>query len=393
MKVCIAGKNNIAVDCLYFLLNLIPKNNICVVLNKTDTLSNNWQKSLGFYAKLEDIPIKNLEEVEKIEDLLFLSLEFDRIIKPEKFQTKKLYNIHFSYLPEYKGVYTSLLPVLHGKTYSGVTLHEIDRGIDTGNIVAQRQIYISNFTGEELYKKYLEEGTKMVCDSIPSIMQDKVISKKQSFLKSTYFSKNSINFSEKEINLNQTGYQIKQFVKAYTFPVYQVPKFKGFEIYDCEILNTKSGKKPGEIIENDTQKVIVSTIDHDVVLYKFYYNKIIEYCATNNFQAASLIIKYVPDLNRLNSNGWSPLIIASYNGANEMVALLLENGANPNVTNLNGTTPLMYAKDSYLKTRDFTIMETLLKSGAKLEMEDVLNKNIFEYFNDEELFKNLKNWI
>ncbi len=57
MKLCIAGKNNIAVDCLHYSLSFISKKDICVVLNKTDSLKNTWQKSLGFHAQLLGIKI------------------------------------------------------------------------------------------------------------------------------------------------------------------------------------------------------------------------------------------------------------------------------------------------------------------------------------------------
>lgn len=391
MKVCVAGKNNIAVDCLYRLISLVGKENVCVVLNKTDSYKNNWQKSLGFYAQLENISIQTLEDVEKIEDLIFLSLEFDKIIKPERFKSKKLYNIHFSLLPEYKGMFTSLLPILHGKSYSGVTLHEIDSGIDTGNIISQRKVNISGYTCEELYYLYLEVGTKLVYEYLEDIINDSITSKKQSFLESTYFSKHTVDFSNNEININQTGNQIRKFVRAFTFPVYQVPRFKNFEIYQCEILEKKSFKKPGEVLVDDDEKMTVSTIDYDVILYKFHYNKLIEFCEKNNYEGVSSIIDYVPNLNRLNIHGWSPLIIASYNGSREVVEILLEKGADPNIPNLNGTTPLMFAKNSYLKNHDFGILKSLLKSGAILEVKDVYGKTIFDYTNDEKLLQFLNN--
>ncbi|MBQ8080233.1 MAG: hypothetical protein IJ236_09800 [Oscillospiraceae bacterium] len=69
------------------------------------------------------------------EDLIFLSAEFDRLIRPDKFRSQELYNIHFSLLPRYKGCYTSVHPLLHGDTTTGVTFHRIRRGIDTGEII------------------------------------------------------------------------------------------------------------------------------------------------------------------------------------------------------------------------------------------------------------------
>ncbi len=48
MKFCIAGKNNIAVNALDYLINELhfSKENIFVVINKTDSGVNLWQKSL-----------------------------------------------------------------------------------------------------------------------------------------------------------------------------------------------------------------------------------------------------------------------------------------------------------------------------------------------------------
>lgn len=73
------------------------------------------------------------------DDLIFISLEFDKIVNPDLFKDARLYNIHFSLLPSYKGMYTSAIPILNGEEMVGVTFHEIDKGIDTGNIIAQKK--------------------------------------------------------------------------------------------------------------------------------------------------------------------------------------------------------------------------------------------------------------
>ena len=56
---------------------------------------------------------------------------------PKNFLNARLYNIHFSYLPAYKGMFTSALPIKNGEVDSGVTLHKIESGIDTGDIIDQ----------------------------------------------------------------------------------------------------------------------------------------------------------------------------------------------------------------------------------------------------------------
>ncbi len=389
-QICIAGKNNIAVDCLYYILSFIEKENICVVLNKTDTMKNNWQKSLGFYALKENIEIITLQEVQGIKDIIFLSLEFDQLLKPTRFNTNRLFNIHFSLLPEYKGMYTSLLPVLQGKEYSGVTLHKIDAGIDTGDIIAQTQIDITAYNCGEVYNKYLQYGTVLVCQNFHQIVKGNYTLTPQSAINSTYFSKSSIDFKQREINPFQTAYQIQQFVKALNFRVYQLAEFLGEPIFSTEITEEKSTSKPGTILEENLEKIVLTTIDYNIVLFKDYYNVLIEYCKTNNIKAARVIIDYVPSLEEMSKEGWNPLIIAAYNGSKEMVKLLLEKGANPNSQNLNGTTVLMYAKDSYLKTDDLQIITLLLQAGADTNIQDIHNRDIFSYITDDKLIDYLR---
>ena len=155
MRLIIAGKNSIAVDVLGYAMKNLDIS-ISVVLNRTEDFKNSFQKSLGFYANLWKIPIINLEEVYEFHDAIFLSLEFDRIIKPSLFKTNFLYNIHFSLLPAYKGMDTSALPLINAESETGVTLHKIDSGIDKGDIISQKKIKISeNDKDRKLYLKYI----------------------------------------------------------------------------------------------------------------------------------------------------------------------------------------------------------------------------------------------
>lgn len=389
---CIAGKNNIAVDCLYYAMSIIPKSEICVVLNKNDNNKNSWQKSLGFHATLESIPIKSLEEVQGIDDLIFLSLEFDSIIRPDLFKSKRLFNIHFSLLPEYKGMFTSLLPILHGKDYSGVTLHRIDRGIDTGEIIGQKAININDLTSRQLYTEYLKHGTELVFDNLTPLIENTIKSFSQNSLRSTYYSKRSFDFNQKEIPSNQTAFQIYLFVNALAFRVYQMPIFNGCEIFKAEILKTKSTCKPGTIVRENIHQFEVATIDYNIILYKDYYSEIFNCCKTDDIKKASQIVGFIDNINECDQNGWTPLIVACYHGATQVVRLLLDNGANPHLTNLNGTTTLMYAKDSFLSKRDFGVIELLLSQNVDVEATDIYGKNVFDYTDDNELSDYLRSY-
>ena len=115
MIICIAGKNEIAVNALEFILNNKPEDVTVVGLPNTgDDGVNGWQPSFRFACNKLNVRIVTLEECYDLEDLLFLSLEFAKLIQPKKFLSTRLFNLHFSLLPAYKGSLTSIHPILNG---------------------------------------------------------------------------------------------------------------------------------------------------------------------------------------------------------------------------------------------------------------------------------------
>ena len=174
MFVCIAGKNDIAVDVLRYLTENHPELELGVVCNKTDLGVNGWQGSLRWYAGRWQVPEYTLEQVYGRRDMVLLSLEFDRLLRPERFVSRRLFNIHFSLLPAYKGMYTSALPILYGEREVGVTLHRIDAGIDTGEIIAQRSFPVEEKTSRELYLGYIRAGTELVLAHIEDILAGRI---------------------------------------------------------------------------------------------------------------------------------------------------------------------------------------------------------------------------
>lgn len=251
IKICIAGKNNIAVNALEFLLkNFYSCDEIAIIPNVTDDGNDTWQNSLLKCAIKNNIKIATLEEIYSIKNLLFISLEFDKIVKPSNFSTSRLFNIHFSLLPKYKGVYTSILPILYGEAKSGVSLHCIDVGIDTGAIIAQKSFKIDiNDNARDLYFKYLKNGFILFRDNIEKLIKDDFIAIPQNALQSTYFSRKEIDLNC-EINFNKTSFQIHNQIRAFIFKEYQLPKIKNNKICQSILTNEFIGKRVFKEYEN-----------------------------------------------------------------------------------------------------------------------------------------------
>ena len=158
MFICIAGKNKWAIDAVNVLIKKkISKNKILALPISTDTGKDSWQPSFKKYIKNKKIKIINLEYIYNIQNIILFSFEYDKIINIKNIKSDKLFNFHFSLLPKYRGCHTNYLQILRGEKYSGVTLHKIDSGIDTGDIVDQHRFKIKiNDTALNNYERLMK---------------------------------------------------------------------------------------------------------------------------------------------------------------------------------------------------------------------------------------------
>jgi len=383
--IIVAGKNNIAVWGLQRLIALAGKANVAVVLNKSDEGKNGWQKSLRYFADLWGVETLSLDEAQVCADI-FISLEFDRLINPTQFKTKALFNIHFSLLPKYRGMYTSIWPLLNNESVSGVTLHEIDSGIDTGPIVDQEIFAINHAaTSRDLYLLYTYSAVRLLNRNIGTILDGQIVSYRQSAINTSYYSKNSIKFSEREINLKKTAYEILKFIRSFCFREYQLPEFQGRPVVNAEILDSNSVK--GFSDKASEFSVVVQAIDYPVRLYFDCLNLLIEACERDDVNKVHSLIKNIVSIDDMSSKGWTPLMVAAYHNAFNVARCLIKFGADINARNHNGTTVLMYAKDGALRTCDNSTFEFLLSLGSDMFARDYSEKSIFDYVTSDELSK------
>ena len=164
MYICIAGKNECSINAIKALTrNKINKKYIYVLPNYSDNGRDNWQPSLKKFARKNRFKIVKIKELYNIPNLVFLSLEYETIINIDKFKSKKLFNFHFSLLPKYRGCHTNFLQIFNGEKYSGVTLHKINKGIDTGDIVDQKRFKIKiNDTAYDNYFRLMNCSVQLL---------------------------------------------------------------------------------------------------------------------------------------------------------------------------------------------------------------------------------------
>ncbi len=267
--ICIAGKNQVAIYGAKKIINNYPNAKLFYLHNKTDNGVDNWQPSFKKFATQTNLIKTSLEECQKIKNLIFISLEYDTIIQPNLFNSRSLFNVHFSKLPKYRGVYTSLFPLLYGETESGVTLHKIDEGIDTGDIIDQLTFSIQEIkSSRELYFTYMKKAEVIIDNNIDSLIEGNFVSHPQPKKMASYFSRSSIDLTSINVNFDKKAIDVINQIRAFSFKEYQLPVCFNYPI--CEAFNTKviSKHKAGSLINETDDAIIISTKDFNVKLVK-----------------------------------------------------------------------------------------------------------------------------
>ncbi|MEA3322602.1 MAG: methionyl-tRNA formyltransferase [Patescibacteria group bacterium] len=95
-------------------------------------------------------------------------------------------NIHASLLPELRGASPVQNALLQGKKETGVTIMQMDEGIDTGDIIAQKTIPIlEHEKADELLKRVAKIGAKLLLEFGPKSVQGEVTPVPQDHSKAT----------------------------------------------------------------------------------------------------------------------------------------------------------------------------------------------------------------
>ncbi|WP_291800557.1 methionyl-tRNA formyltransferase [Lutibacter sp.] len=94
------------------------------------------------------------------------------------------FNLHASLLPDYRGAAPINWALINGESKTGVTTFFIDEKIDTGNIILQEEVSISDteIVGE-LHDKLMHLGSKLVVKTVEQIQLNTVKTVKQHEIK------------------------------------------------------------------------------------------------------------------------------------------------------------------------------------------------------------------
>jgi methionyl-tRNA formyltransferase len=114
-----------------------------------------------------------LAAIESLKPDIGVSALFGYIVRPKflALLPAGCVNIHPSYLPYNRGAHPNIWSIIEG-TPAGVTLHYIDAGIDSGDIISQRAIEVTpTDTGETLYRRLERACVKLFSEIWPLLRE------------------------------------------------------------------------------------------------------------------------------------------------------------------------------------------------------------------------------
>ena len=147
---------------------------------KNDTIIS-FLNSEGHIVIQEERRI-TLDAIERNNFEYALSFGYRHIIKKDiiNYFKNKIINLHISYLPYNRGADPNFWSFIDN-TPKGVTIHQIDEGIDTGDILLQKKIFfdMNKDTLASSYNKLIKEIEKLLINNFRDIAQNFIAPKKQ----------------------------------------------------------------------------------------------------------------------------------------------------------------------------------------------------------------------
>lgn len=207
-----------------------------------------------------------IEELRKFEADIFVVAAFGQILSEEILLMPKYgcINIHASLLPKYRGAAPIQWAILSGEQETGITIMQMDKGLDTGDMLLKCVVPIEKKeTGESLHDKLSEAGAKLIVEALPMIEQGKLIPEKQKDEESTYASmlKKSlgcIDWTMDALTIDRLVRGLNSWPSAYTY--YHNKTLKIWEAEPVEEIETdKSEESAGMITKVEKDAFYVGT--------------------------------------------------------------------------------------------------------------------------------------
>lgn len=175
-------------------------------------------------------------------------------------------NIHASILPRWRGAAPIQRALLAGDSETGITIMQMDEGLDTGDMLLKMNCPISSRdTSQSLHDKLAKLGAESVIEALRKLESGNLKAIKQDGSEATYAAK--LNKAEAQLDWKQSASQLARAIRAYNpFPgAYTILNGLPIKIWQAEEEKEVSGIA-GTVLGVSKQGIKVACGDHSLIL-------------------------------------------------------------------------------------------------------------------------------
>lgn len=167
-------------------------------------------------------------------------------------------NIHASLLPRWRGAAPIQRAILAGDHETGITIMQMDAGLDTGPILLKYGIAIApDDTTQSLHDRLSLLGAQSITEALELLQQGKLVPIAQDAIQACYAGK--IKKTEAEIDWQQSAEQIDRIVRTFSASPGAYTYFREMilKVWQAKVVAGKAGE-PGEIVAVNREGIIVA---------------------------------------------------------------------------------------------------------------------------------------
>ncbi|MBZ7976301.1 methionyl-tRNA formyltransferase [Campylobacter sp. RM12637] len=260
-----------------FILEELSKfHNVSLVLTQTDKevgrkkiLTPSPVKEIALKLNLELAQPKSLRNNEEIRNLIsnkkpdfIIVAAYGKILPKEILDIAPCINTHASLLPYYRGASPIQSAILNGDIISGVTLMNMDIGLDTGDILYQQELNIKDLNSPQVFDKMSKLSAKMLLEFLENPNYFQPI--KQDDSKATHTK--IIKKQDGLIELNNAKEIYQKYLAFYDWP--NIFLENGLKLNELELNECESDNKEGLIKEIGKNYLILTCKKGSLKVYK-----------------------------------------------------------------------------------------------------------------------------
>lgn len=209
--------------------------------------------------------VKTPEFVELLHELqpeLIVVAAFGQFLSKEILELPKYgcINVHASLLPKYRGAAPIQYAIIKGEKESGVTIMQMDIGMDTGAMLDKVVVPIAeNTTMGELHDALREQGAALLLEVIDKIATGTAVAEPQDDVQATYAT--LLDRSMEHIDWSKTAQEVHNLIRGFnpapsTFT--KLPNGKSLKIWGSKMTGKSSAAAAGTVIETGKHSFFVA---------------------------------------------------------------------------------------------------------------------------------------